>query len=167
MRREFVATRLLEGRGAPPRLTGWWPRHDKSLGDYVTTSSALKGKQIRARALDLAAEWERAGTMPALMSEHVGLELSLVDAVLARDANRVERVGGFLLENASMLTAHYVKAIPSFPQDRFGLLLREHVGLVVQSVRSCMENGKVAHAACMEHRRDNTLALAVFTAEWM
>ena len=116
-----------------------------------------------------ASEWESmlpTKSLPGLMVEHSGLEMSLVEAAAECDGPRIDRIGDYLLANVQEHAKLYGTTILSFPEDSFRKLMEEHVLLFARAVRLKMEGNSSEFTGCEERRRANTLALAAFTAEW-
>ena len=126
-----------------------------------------------------ASEWESTvvraagGAAPdgqGAMAEHALLEASLVDAAVVADLPELDRIGGCLAENVRTQRSLCKILVPEFPLRQWTALFGAHVGLFIESTRlrlSPLGPDRAQWRRCEARRRENTLALAALTAEWL
>ncbi len=172
MSKEYLVTRLLSGKDESPTRTRWWPRHSKVTSRYLISATggmeaSLPG--IRELVATTAKDWEcmEHRSKKGLMAEHSMLEIELVDAALRNDIATIDEIGQRLTENAVVQMEGFKAAIKEFPADRFKDLLVRHIGLFIDAVESRMTGDEKSFAMSEERRRENTIALAGFSTEWL
>jgi hypothetical protein len=172
MSREYLATRLMSGKDESPSRTRWWPRHSKITSRYLLSATggmeaSLPG--IRELVASTSKEWEcmEHRSKKGLMAEHSMLETELIDAALRNDIPTIDQIGQRLTENAVVQTDVFKAAIKDFPSERFKDLLVRHIGLFIDSVEARMTGDEKSFVASEERRRENTIALAGFSTEWL
>ncbi len=159
-------------------MASWWPRHAGCCLQYLTARVAGNATASETAAdllSDLSAEWHKAVPATArvksassggLMGDHAALEMALVDASIAGDERAIERAGVRLQENALTQREKYTEAIPGFPTERFRALMKDHMALLVETIRRTIASDATGLLACTKRRNQNTAALAAFAAEW-
>ena len=174
MSREYLATKLISGKAAASLKTQWWPKHSRAMARYLSLSwDDGTGAGLRSVQEILVAgckDWEVTvlrSSKAGLMEEHAALEIELVDAVIKRDADKIDRVGDLLLENAKRQTELHAAKIENFPLRTWHDLFQLHVKLFIESARYHMLSDDRNFEECEGRRQVNTLALAAFTAEWL
>jgi hypothetical protein len=100
------------------------------------------------------------------MAEHIDLELELLDAALGQDSSRIEFAGRTLFENAARQGGVFRAEIPFFPEHKFVALLSEHIATLAEIVRTRIDKDAKSAAICEHRKRQSTIALAAFAAEW-
>lgn len=161
-----------------PRMS-WWIRHGTDMSRYIQkwrSKRKVCGKtdrdMVRETMIRGAVEWNDLvyrTQKPPLMTEHVELELALVDRALGLvEATReMERISDFLMENIERQAAHCELRVEGFPTLRWKELLCEHVKLFAESLRWFATPSEREYAACEERRAANSLALSTFSTEWL
>jgi hypothetical protein len=166
--REYQATKIVKGKEDRLR-TAWWPCHAQSIQKYIPVGDAPSctlATRARAEAFAGVEAWHRFAPGQKLMNEHVGLELALVEAGISLDTPRIARVGRLLFNNMKEQTRLYASRVADFPEGTFVDLFSEHIALLGEIVRLQIEKKAHELRECQDRCRKNTLALAVFTAEW-
>ncbi len=169
---------LNAGTAVLSQMASWWPRHAGCCLRYITARVSRDETGARAAAdllSDLAGEWHkavpstarpRAAMSGGLMGDHAALEMSLVDASVSGDEGAIERAGIRLQENALTQREKYTETIPGFPTERFRALMKDHMALLVETIRCGIGGDAVGLKACAKLRDRNTAALAAFATEW-
>lgn len=173
MGREYFVTKLMAGKADASAKTRWWPRHCRAMGRYLLLASDRDGaalKSVRELMAMGCTEWESTVCRSSgrnLMAEHAKLETALVDAAMRVQVAEMEKIGAQLVANAKGQTDLYAALIPEFPAARWTGLFARHINLFVDSIHSRIKPDERMFTECEERRRENTLALAAFTAEWL
>lgn len=172
MSKEYLVTRLLSGKDESSQRTRWWPRHSKVVSRYLL--SATGGMEaslpaIREIVATTSNEWECMAhrSKNGLMAEHSMLEIELVDAALRSDIATIDKIGEKLTRNARHQMEAFKASIENFPGDHFQAILSQHISLFIDAVEARMTEDEKSYAASEEKRRNNTIALAVFSTEWL
>jgi hypothetical protein len=174
--KEYFVTKFMAGTSdASPKMQ-WWLRHGSCVSLYLQRGGVrgLGGTpmhdRIKVENTKNCASWcTLVKSHDMLMTEHLGLEMALIDATLAATFNRDEilAITDFMTENVTKQAASFAAKIQDFPVNRFRDLLLQHVKLFVESVRWYATPDDRKYAACEERRLENTLSLASFSTEWL
>jgi hypothetical protein len=168
--REFLASKIVSGRGNPSPRATWWCRHGDTLAKFLEGSKnadAEKMEVLQLDALRLAGEWD--GRLPSsfpkgTMERHIGLELGLISGVRKKDHVGVENVGNLLTDHVTQQAEELATLAPGMPKDRLRRLIEEHVAILTERIRHDIEG--TDKGPCEERFRANSLALADFSTEW-
>lgn len=173
MAREYFVTKLMAGKADASAKMRWWPRHSRATTRYLLLAADREGaalKSVRELMAMGCSEWESTVCRASgrnLMAEHAALETALVDAAIRVQVAELERIGALLVKNTKDQTELYAALVPEFPAGRWKGLFARHIGLFVDSVHAHLSPDARLFEGCEERRRENTLALAAFTAEWL
>lgn len=153
----------------PPRMT-WWPRHSQAMMKYLRLSF-MENKEVlsgvQASISNMAVEWDTVvpvGTRKSLMGEHSFYKTALIDCARASDVKGVEMIGNALCTSVRDLAASLGAVVSEFPETRFLSLLEDSVIAWSSAVRKSMGDAILERSQRVEK---TTLALAVFSAEWL
>jgi len=170
---EYFVTKLMAGKANASAKTRWWPRHARAMTRYLQLSAdgdVAAAKSVRELMAMGCAEWETTvcrASSGALMAEHARLETALVEAAVTVRPAEMDGIGSLLVANAKRQTELYAALVPEFPAPRWEALFARHINLFVEAVCAHLGHDRRLAAECEEKRRENTLALAAFTAEWL
>lgn len=181
MSKELFVTNFISGKASGSQKMRWWLRHGSATALYLQKWRSKKKQdgiserdQVRTVVEKSCSEWNglvyHSHQYP-FMSEHAALEMALVDAAMSADVDygktRLMSISDFLMENIDKQIRHHHFISPEFPISRWRDLLLEHVQLFTQSIRWYITPDQQKYAECEERRMANTLALAVFSTEWL
>lgn len=170
MAREFLASKIVSGKGnASPRST-WWCRHCDTLVKLLEGSrdaDAQKVEVLQLDALRLAREWD--GRLPSsfpkgTMERHISLEIGLVLVVRKKDYAGIDNVGSLLSDHVNQQAEELGALDPGMPKDRLRRLIEEHVAILTERIRHDIEG--TDKGPCEDRFKGNALALADFSTEW-
>ena len=168
--REYLATRLMSAGRELPASTRWWPLHSKNLSKFILIREANQksSKRVKDDLFNGAHEWDEffLSLAPGPMTDHVKLEVDLVEAAIRTDLVKIKETGELLARNIDEIAEAAIGKKPEIPGDRLRSLLADHVSGFIESVIRYMDDDEKAFRVCEKRRGDNTLALAMLTAEW-
>lgn len=175
--KDLFASKLASGTAVASKMALWWPKHcHASLELLAACAEGREGiHEIEKIVATIAKEWEdsvaaakgrRAGADVGLMVEHAVLETDLIYAVFNGNLPAIERAADRMVDNAKVQTMRYAHSITGFPSNSFGNLIREHVDLFIEAVRSRFDRNARAAAKCSGGMDENAVALAAIAAEW-
>jgi hypothetical protein len=182
MSREYFATKFVSGKAEGSQKMRWWLRHSCSVGSYLRNwdSKRLLGGESERKSIakllqKSCVDWNGMvyrSQKVHLMTEHVGLEMLMVDKVMSvvqekSHSKCVLPVADLLIENVAKQAEHHKFQTQDFPVNQWRELMLNHVRLFTESVRWFVTPDDQRYASCEERRMENTVALAAFSTEWL
>ncbi len=168
--KDLLADKLAAGTATrASRVAGWWPAHGADLAVSLIHARDQDARQLySAAAKDRGTAWDVMVQNPhQLMTQHVEIEMALLEAILRNDKNAIGRFERTLELNLLDQVAFHDKRTHKFPVCTFQKLMYDHAGLVLEGLGHVLEVDREALIRHAVKLSANSVHLGALLTEWI